>query len=263
MSSRAKLLPVLHDAEWSGREVAACRPLVPGEHADWMPLVAYAYDHPDRRETVTVTGLEEQNRTLDELAAEATRNVIALAVPVQPRGDGSVVAVHEHASALLTSPSDLGRICAQLGAQELLLTAPTAGLLVGIARPPSGDGGLERFAIETFARSLDTRTSPLVFTWDGRRLGVHREAVPVERRGAWVERAYDADEELLTLRLEGALGPATRRVVEKLLAHGQHDDGRPVAALRLVVPTQDTFAELRARFSPDDVELQLEPGDGG
>lgn len=258
MTRTGTLLPILHEADWTGREVAACRALVP-ESADlpWMPLVAFAYDAQDRRSTVTTAGLEEEARSLDELAAEAVRNLVAMAIPLRPQGDGSVVAVHELASSLLVSKSDLDRVRALLGSHEVLLTVPARGLLVAIPRPPSGDSGLERFARENFARSLDTRVSPLVFAWDGDSLGVHQESVGETATGRLVELAYDEEDERLTLRLEGPFGPLALRVVERLLACGRDDAGKSVALVRLVVDEPADRDSVLARFDPDDVEVEV------
>lgn len=252
------LLPILHEADWTGRDVAACRALVP-ERADvpFMPLVAFAYDAHDRRSTVTRAGLEDEGRPLDALAAEAVRNLVALAIPMRPQGDGSVVAVHELASSLLVSPSDLERARALLGATEVLLATPARGLLVALPKPESGDLGLERFARENFARALDTRISPLVFVWDGASLRLHEEPVAPVLSGRLVEVGYDDLEECLALRLEGRSGPAVLRALERLISTGRDEAGRSIATIRLEVAGETERAEIAARFSEDDVEVRI------
>lgn len=256
MKTTGMLLPILHDADWSGRDVAACRPLVEASgDVPWMPLVAYAYDAEDKRSTVTRAGLDEDGRSLDELAAEAVRNVVSLAIPLRPQGDGSVVAVHELASSLVVSPADLGRAAALLGASDLLVAVPARGLLVAIPRPSQGDAGLSRFARENFARSIDTRVSPLVFAWDESSLSLHHEPVATKTTGRLVEVGYDDETECLALRLDGPLGPAVVRALERMLGVGRDDAGRSIASLRLEVTDTDDRAAIAERFDPGDVEL--------
>ena len=69
-----------------------------------------------------------------------------------------------------------------LGSNDILLVAPTRGLLVATARPADGDSNLGRYASEAFAAAFDTRLTPRVFEWSrGGALSLFRAALPMAR----------------------------------------------------------------------------------
>lgn len=254
MALPGTLLPILHDADWSGTSLAACRALVSGD-ATYIPLVAFTEDTPERRSTWTVAALDDSNRTLESLESEAVANLDQRAIEFQPRPDGTFIAIDEYASSLLISPRGLERARSLVGGAALLLAAPTRGLLVVVPRPDNGDAGLSRFARESFAGALEARISPHVFAWDGESLELHHQVVPNIAPGRWESQSYDEAEELLTLELVGELGPAAVAAISRTLARGAYVDGRVVAELVLVVDSNDACEALTRQFGRDDVRV--------
>ncbi len=170
------LLPVLQEAEWSGRELAVVRPLVDLD-TEQMPLVSFAYDDASRRYTVTPSALEEEGRSQEALEWEAMAQLRRRPCDWEVRArrdDGwpeAVSLVDEFAASFV-----LDRERMQLGHQRLAspqawLAIPSRGILVlraAGAKPdeePDESAGraLEAWAKEAFSKALDTRVSPTVF----------------------------------------------------------------------------------------------------
>lgn len=262
MATSGTLLPILHEADWSGASLAACRPLVESSR-DYVPLVAFAIDSTERRSIWTRAGLEDAARTLDDLAREADRNLAKREVAFRPKPDGTLVAIDEYASSLLASGRELDRARGAVGADAILLAAPTRGLLVVVPKPDAGDAGLSRFARETFASALEARITPHVFAWDGDSLAIFDEHVPAASTGRFIEVAYDEDAEELTLSLDGPLGPAALREVRRVLAAGETHDARPVAFVTLDVRDVESARVLASELPADDVRVRLSTDDDG
>lgn len=251
MDVRTALLPILHEADWSGADFAACKPLIEG--APDVPFVALVLDGETERRTLTQAKLDEDGQRWDVMLARARAGLAHRALPMRPRADGTVVLVDEYASSVLAVPDELERLRRALDADGLLLAAPTRGLLVARSAPASGfDARFAAFAASAFAEAVEARISPLVFSLgpDGLRAERRTEAEPVRFEVV----GYDEDAERLAVEVHGAVDTGAVRALEALARRGLDPSGRPVAELE-VRARAGTMPMLRAALPADWVDF--------
>ena len=265
MRPKGTLLPILHEADWSGAAHAVSRPLVLHEpETSYVPIVAYAYDQGERRLVLTALGFADEERELAEVEAEAAKNVLRRLPDWKEQWANAIAIVDEYASSALVSAPMLDAACERLGSETILLVAPTRGLLVATARPADGDANLGRYASQAFAAAFDTRLTPRVLSWTrGGPLTLFRLELPEPGASVFDVRDYDEDEEILEVALTLPLGPGIVSRLRRIVAKGSLDDGRTVASIRVVAENDAEAAVIRERIGSPDVDVVVRSIDRG
>lgn len=252
MPASTTLLPVLHEADWSGAQFAAAKPLVEAD-AEFVPIVTLAHDSASQRRYVSHTELLEDGFDPELQLVRARSALARRAIALRSRDDGTHVAIDEYASSLLACPDELERIRRELDVPALLLAAPTRGCLVVVPTRHVAATNLHAFARTAFAEAFDTRLSPLVFRWERGALAIETE--PGTRAATLNEVAYDSDDERLVFAVTGELDPSTTRALVAMLDRGEASGGRPLAELVLRLEAGRT---LPAALRRDDVVVSVE-----
>lgn len=254
------LLPVLREADWNGRGLAAARALfgekLGGAHIPW---VTFAYDEEERTLTLTEEGLRNEDRSLLEVERDALSALSARGVEWEVKardaegGEQVLTLLDEYAAAHVLLGARLEEAHRRLKAERLAVAIPTRGILVARAWPSDEDAAekvvaeLLEWSRAVYRDSLESRVSPAVFDVRGGSLRGHVPPAVRKRQGPRVEfLAYDAEEGVADFgcRLEegATLSASERKMLAHVVANRRLDASQPVDEVRVVFAS---FEEAR------------------
>ncbi len=249
------LLPVLREADWNGRSLAAARVLF-GEKVGgaFIPWVTFAYDEETQTLTLTEEGLRNEQRSLLDVEREALAALSARGAAWEVKGTDATGAeetlslLDEYAAAHLLLGARLDEAHRRLKAERLVVAIPTRGILVTRGWP-EGDGEAEvtdllEWANVVYRDSHESRVSPALFeVRGGSVVGIVRPA-PRQKRGPRVEfLAYDAEEGVadFSCRLEEgeSLSAKERSMLSRVVGSGRLDTDQSVDEVRVVFESRE------------------------
>ncbi|MEZ4321761.1 MAG: hypothetical protein R3F61_30075 [Myxococcota bacterium] len=144
------LVPALQRHDWPNASHVVHQPLVKGDSA-WMPILAFADDHPHTR-TLRTEGDAEALRQASKAALGAMRYEIGVMGPDD--GPGFAIAVlegGEYASEQILNVAAMREVAQRLGCRDLVAAVPFRGALFAV------DMGLPKPQMATFLQLMSSQ----------------------------------------------------------------------------------------------------------
>ncbi len=250
------LLPCLKDRAWPGRDQTTCRVLWPDKASEYMPWLAFGFDHPHTFEFLNSDKLTELGLTEAQVEAQALANLRKRPAQWQsvdtPLDGGKTLTMlicmdDFFAAERIADPAFLKEAQRQLGVPAILVGAPRRGVMMAAAVQDDEDVG-RAFAAVVASQSHggeSAMVSPMLFVVsDGAIIGLMEsiaDAMAAQQPAGDGEAAEDADAPYVSaMTVKNDAGKLEVHIV------GGGEDGD-----RLVRGFEDAFPQLFKKYNED------------